>query len=134
MPSTKIMLVVEEQDLECMETEASTQRFLRIVRHVNYKGRFWSHRCLVKIGVLFDNAAYSLNIFQGFSGGTSGKESVCQCRKHKRCRFNPGEDTATHSIFSPGKHHEQRSLVGYSPWGHKESDRTEVTEHAHKQS
>ena len=44
------------------------------------------------------------------------------------------EDTATHSIFSPGKYHEQRSLVGYSPWGHKESDRTEVTEHAHKQS
>ena len=23
-----------------------------------------------------------------------------------------------------------RSLVGYSPWGHKESDTTEVTEHA----
>ena len=84
------MLVVEEQDLECMETEASTQRFLRIVRHVNYKGRIWSHRCLVKIGVLFDNVAYSLNIFQGFPGGTSGKESVCQCRKHKRCRFDPG--------------------------------------------
>ena len=40
MPSTKIMLAVEEQDLECMETEASTQRFLRIVRHVNYKAGF----------------------------------------------------------------------------------------------
>ena len=25
--------------------------------------------------------------------------------------------------------HGQRSLVGYSPWGHKESDTTEVTEH-----
>ena len=24
----------------------------------------------------------------------------------------------------------QRSLVGYSPWGHKESDTTEATEHA----
>ena len=23
----------------------------------------------------------------GFPGGTSGKESVCQCRKCKRCRF-----------------------------------------------
>ena len=64
MPSTKIMLVVvEEQDLEGMETEASTQRSLRTVRHVDYKGRIWSHRCLVKIGVLFDNAAYPLNIF-----------------------------------------------------------------------
>ena len=26
----------------------------------------------------------------------------------------------------PGKCHGQRSLVGYSPWGHKESDMTEV--------
>ena len=28
-------------------------------------------------------------------------------------------------VFLPGKSHEQRSLVGYSPWGHKESDMTE---------
>ena len=27
--------------------------------------------------------------------------------------------------------HGQRSLVGYSPWGRKESDTTEVTEHTH---
>ena len=30
-------------------------------------------------------------------------------------------------IFLPGKPHEQRSLVSYSPWGQKESDTTEVT-------
>ena len=28
-------------------------------------------------------------------------------------------------IFLPGKAHGQRSLVGYSLWGHKESDTTE---------
>ena len=28
-------------------------------------------------------------------------------------------------VLLPGKFHGQRSLVGYSPWGHKESDRTE---------
>ena len=28
-------------------------------------------------------------------------------------------------VFLPGKFHGQRSLVGYSPWGHKESDPTE---------
>ena len=28
-------------------------------------------------------------------------------------------------IFWPGEFHGQRSLVGYSPWGHKESDTTE---------
>ena len=25
----------------------------------------------------------------GFPGGASGKEPSCQCRRHKRCRFNP---------------------------------------------
>ena len=33
-------------------------------------------------------------------------------------------------IFLPGESHGQRSLAGYSPWGHKESDMTEATEHA----
>ena len=28
-------------------------------------------------------------------------------------------------VFLPGKFHGQRSLTGYSPWGHKESDMTE---------
>ena len=28
-------------------------------------------------------------------------------------------------VFLPGEFHGQRSLVGYSPWGHKESDATE---------
>ena len=28
-------------------------------------------------------------------------------------------------VFLPGKSHRQRSLVGYSLWGHKESDTTE---------
>ena len=30
-------------------------------------------------------------------------------------------------VFLPGESHGQRSLVGYSPKGHKESDTTEVT-------
>ena len=32
---------------------------------------------------------------------------------------------ATHSIFLPGKPHRQRSLVGYSPRGHKQLDTAE---------
>ena len=31
----------------------------------------------------------------------------------------------TRSVFLCGKFHGQRSLVGYSPWGCKESDTTE---------
>ena len=34
-------------------------------------------------------------------------------------------------VFLPGKSHGQRSLVGYSPWGRRESDTTEATEHSH---
>ena len=32
---------------------------------------------------------------------------------------------ATTPVLLPGKSHGQRSLVDYSPWGHKELDRTE---------
>ena len=35
------------------------------------------------------------------------------------------KEMATPPIFLPGKSHGQRSLVGYSPWGSKESDTTE---------
>ena len=38
------------------------------------------------------------------------------------------KEMAIHSntiVLLPGKSHGERSLVGYSPWGHKESDMTE---------
>ena len=34
---------------------------------------------------------------------------------------------ATQSSILAGEVHGQRSLEGHSPWGHKESDKTEVT-------
>ena len=40
------------------------------------------------------------------------------------------EGMATHSSISmPGESRGQRSLAGYSPWGHQEPDMTEATEH-----
>ena len=39
---------------------------------------------------------------------------------------SPGEENGyTHSMFLLGEFLGQRSLAGYSPWGHKESDMTE---------
>ena len=35
------------------------------------------------------------------------------------------EEMATTPVFLPGESHGQRSLVGYIPWGPKESDTTE---------
>ena len=68
-------------------------------------------------------------ILWGYPSGSDGKESTCQCR---RPRFNPwvGKIPCRKKwqptlIFLPGKPHQQRTLVGYSPWGCKESDTTE---------
>ena len=65
-------------------------------------------------------------------GGTSGKEPACQCRRCKRCSFDPwvGKIPCRRAwqptpAFLPGKSHGQRSLAGYSPWGRKESNMTE---------
>ena len=38
--------------------------------------------------------------------------------------INPVE-CQTNPVFFPGKSHGQKSLVDYSPWGHKESDMME---------
>ena len=65
----------------------------------------------------------------------SGKETNCQGR---RCRFNPrvGKMPWRRAwqptpLFLPRESHRQRSLVGYSPWGHKETDTTKATWHIH---
>ena len=59
----------------------------------------WGHR------VGHDRSDFShiaFNYFKGFPGGTSGKESICQCSGHKRHGLIPQEDPlekemATHS-------------------------------------
>ena len=68
----------------------------------------------------------------GFPGGASSKESTCQCRRHKRHRFNPWVGKIAWSRkwqptpeFLPGKSHGQRSLAGYIVHGAAELDMTE---------
>ena len=62
----------------------------------------------------------------------SSKEFTC---RHKRPGFDPwvGKMPWRRAwqpapVFLLGESHGQKSLAGYSPWGHKESD---MTEHAH---
>ena len=68
---------------------------------------------------------------RGFPGGASGKESTCQSRRRKRLRSLHWEDSLgvgnghVLPVFLPGKFHGQSSLMGFSLWGHKESDMTE---------
>ena len=70
----------------------------------------------------------------GFPGGTSGKETAPQCRRHWRPGFNPwvGKIPWRRAwqpipVFMPGESHGQRSLAGYSPWCRKELDMNEAT-------
>ena len=42
------------------------------------------------------------------------------------------EKCKTTPVFWPGEFHGQRSLVGYSPWGYKESNMTERLTQTHK--
>ena len=57
-----------------------------------------------------------------------GKESICQCKRYSSV-FGLGGSSGEGNgkltpVFVPGKSHGQRSLVGYSLGGHKESDTT----------
>ena len=45
---------------------------------------------------------------------------------------SPEKEWLPTPVFLPGESHGQRSLVGYSPWGHKGSDTTEQLTHTHK--
>ena len=74
----------------------------------------------------------------GIPGGASCKEPACQCRRRKRCRFNPWDTKIPRRrawqptpVFLPRESHGQRSLMGYSPNGHKQPDTIEVTQHSH---
>ena len=78
---------------------------------------------------------YSLTGELGFPGGSDGKEPACQCRRAKRCKFNPqvreipwGWAWQPTPVFLPGESHGEWSLV--DPQSNKESDMTKVTQHA----
>ena len=80
----------------------------------------------------------SSSVYLGFPGGTSGKEKNPPANVgDTRFRFDPWvgkilwrRSQQPTSVSLPEESHVQRSLVGYSPWGHKELGMTKMTEHA----
>ena len=59
-------------------------------------------------------------------------KNLTACRRHRRRGFDPWvwrmpwrRKWQPTPVFLLGKPHGQRSLVGYSPWGHKELDMIE---------
>ena len=92
----------------------------------------------LKIGLFvfllaFDSSVFSrCMFFIWLPRWLSGEESAYQCRRHRRLRLDPGvgkilwrRKWQLSPVFLPGKSCGKRSLVGYSPWGSKESDTTE---------
>ena len=61
-------------------------------------------------------AYFSLSLFSSFSSHRHKKRTLSM--------FSPRKWQST-PVLLPGKSHGQRNLVGYSPWGRKESDMTE---------
>ena len=106
---------------------------------IHYGALSWVWRLLARQPSFNPSESYvcfmsNVQGFQGFPGGR-GKESTCKCRRWKRSGFCPWigkipwkRKWQTTSIFLPEKFNGQRSLVGYSPSGGKESD---MTEHTH---
>ena len=67
----------------------------------------------------------------GFKGGTVVKNPRASAGEGREASLipgwgrSPGEEWPPTSVFLPGNFHEQRSLLSYSPRGHKELDMTE---------
>ena len=68
-------------------------------------------------------------VFMGFPGGSDGKESACNVETWV-WKIPRRREWLPTPVFWPGELHGQRSLMGYSPRGLKESDRTEQVKHS----
>ena len=73
---------------------------------------------------------HPLRSLEGFPDGSAGKESACNAGDTGDMPSVPGGKIAwriwqSTPVFMPGESHGWRSLVGCSPWGHKELDMTE---------
>ena len=129
----------------CPQSFPASGSFLRI-----RWPRYWSFYLVLNICLLYSRPAHDglLNghgkewntlflkardaILKEFPRQLSGKESTCQCRRHRRHELDPWVGKIlwrrawqTTPVFLPGESHGQRSQVGYSPQGHKELDMTE---------
>ena len=97
---------------------------------LHYGGQAVSTFSSPRAGVLISLAGVHVLIgIMGFPHGSNDKESACQ---YRQTEFDPWvrkipwrREWLPTLGFLPGESHEQRSLVGYSPWGCKESDMTE---------
>ena len=80
------------------------------------------------------NPFYLIDTWMGFLGGAVGKEYACQTRRPERQRFVPWvrkipwrRKWQLAPTFLSREFRRQRSLAGYSPWGHKVPEMSKST-------
>ena len=95
---------------------------------------YWSGLTFPPSGDLPDSgieplSPWNYTFLSRWHGDASGEESACECKRHM---FNPwvrkipwNKKWKPIPVFLLGGFHGQRSLAGYSPWGHKELDMTD---------
>ena len=120
----KIQISVQSQEL---------RRSHKPHRHLEKKKKITpgkisrSPETYLKPEVAFKNRRLVLSSM-GFPGGSDCKESACNRGDlgliPQLGRFLEKGRLPT-PVFLPGEFHEQKSLAGYSPWSHKESDTAE---------
>ena len=73
------------------------------------------------------------NLFPSKNMVSVGKESACSVGDPG---LTPGSGRSLENtpVFLPGQSRGRRSLVGYSPWGCKESDTAESLSHTHRRT
>ena len=95
-------------------------------------GGQWGRQWVIMSGMHIYLFTY-VYTYTGFPGGARGKEPACQCRRHKRCKFDPwfrkiSWRKARHLLqYSCLENPMDRGACGYSPWDCTKPDMTEVT-------
>ena len=104
---------------------------------------FWLllYKCMIfKVHAYIHNYNYPKVVpLVGCPRWLSGKRITCQCRRCRRCGFDPWggkilwrRKYQPASVFLPGRSRGQRSLADYSPWDCKELDMTaQLSMHMH---
>ena len=133
--STKLKFHSQKRCYSSLASQNGLKNIWRAFWHVG------KHSCSSKQTVCFlffnkqNNVLLSWVIYSGsVVKNLPAMQEPRETRVRSLDRADPSEKgIATHSSILAWRTPWTRSLAGYSPWGHKESDTTKVTEHIHKQ-
>ena len=112
--------------------EAWNEQIYSAIYKIRNKDLLYSTGNYSQYLVIISNGKESENLPESFPGGTSGKESACQCGRRKRLGFSlwAGEIPWRRKwrptpVFLPGKFHGWGTRWACGPWDRKEMNTPE---------